>query len=220
MGDRESGAAVSTALVPTRDAPLPHTYEAARQALEECSRVDECKDWADKAAALASYARQADDDELYQMARRIQGRAVRRAGELLKAFNKGVGRPKGGNGVAAGPISQRDAANEAGMSKRQEKQAVRIANLPEDDFEAAVESDHPPTVTVLAGMGGKPAPKGFTKATHLIGAVGRFAQFCEENEPAEVAGGVMPSEVDELKGLVAAVEGWLDRFVVKLGESV
>ena len=152
----EGGPAVSTALVPIGDAPLPRTYEAARQALEECSRVDECKDWADKAAALASYARQADDDELYRMARRIQGRAVRRAGELLKAFQTGAkgGRPTK-NGGGAPTVSQRAAANAAGMSKRQEVTAVRIANLPEGDFEAAVESDAPPTVTALAGMGGK-----------------------------------------------------------------
>ena len=130
---------MSTALVPIGEAALPHTYEVARRALVECSRVDECKDWADKAAALASYARQADDDELYRMARRIQGRAVRRVGELLKTFQTG---PKGGhpfrNGGGSSPVSQRAAALAAGMSKDQEKQAVRIANLPEGDFEAAI----------------------------------------------------------------------------------
>ena len=103
---------------------------------------------------MPMHTRQGDDDELYQMARRIQGRAVRRAGELLRLFNKGVGRPKENRGGAP-PISQRDAANAAGMSKDQEKQAVRIANLPEDDFEAAVESDAPPTVTAPAGKGGR-----------------------------------------------------------------
>ena len=40
-------------------ARLPRTYEAARAALAECQQLDECKDWADKAAALASYAKQA-----------------------------------------------------------------------------------------------------------------------------------------------------------------
>ncbi len=45
------------------DARLPRTYEAAKAALSECQQVDECKDWADKAAALASYARQAEPYE-------------------------------------------------------------------------------------------------------------------------------------------------------------
>lgn len=31
-------------------------YESAKHALEECDRVDECQSWANKAAALASYA--------------------------------------------------------------------------------------------------------------------------------------------------------------------
>src|SRR5262245_38639552 len=43
-------------------AQLPAAYEAAKDALAKCDQVDECKDWADKAAAIASYARQAHDD--------------------------------------------------------------------------------------------------------------------------------------------------------------
>ena len=31
-----------------------------------CSSLDECKEWADKAAALASYGKQMDDDTLFK----------------------------------------------------------------------------------------------------------------------------------------------------------
>ena len=41
------------------EAALPVRYEAAKRELAECERVDECASWAKKAAALASYARQA-----------------------------------------------------------------------------------------------------------------------------------------------------------------
>jgi len=34
-------------------AKLPASYEAAKIALAECSRIDECKNWANKAEALA-----------------------------------------------------------------------------------------------------------------------------------------------------------------------
>ena len=61
-------------------ARLPRTYEAAREALATCQDIDECKEWADKAAALASYARQSEDVELERMAARIRARAMRRAG--------------------------------------------------------------------------------------------------------------------------------------------
>ena len=59
-------------------ARLPRTYEAAREALATCQDIDECKEWADKAAALASYAKQAEDETLLKMAARIKARATRR----------------------------------------------------------------------------------------------------------------------------------------------
>jgi hypothetical protein len=96
-------------------------------------------------AALASYAKQAHDDSLQKLALRIQSRAIRRCGELLETFQTGPqgGRPKG-NSTGAGTVSQRDAAEAAGMSKRQEVQAVRVAKVPQDEFDAAIESDEPP----------------------------------------------------------------------------
>jgi hypothetical protein len=42
---------------------------------------------ANKAAALASYSKMADDDTLRQLADRTQARAVRHMGELLKKFD-------------------------------------------------------------------------------------------------------------------------------------
>lgn len=203
-------------------ARLPETYEAAKTALAECTRIDECKDWADKAEALASYARQADDDTLRKMADRIQARAVRRAGELLKTYSSpGARTDLPNNGTDA--RSQKEAAERAKMSQRQKETAVRVANVPADDFDAAVESNDPPTVTALAEQGKKSRvpepPEGFRQATHLIGAVRRFANFCDENAPELVAGGVLPQEIDGVRELVSTIDNWLDRFVVNLGND-
>lgn len=95
------------ARIPIGRADLPERYQAATQALAECTRIDECKDWADKAQALASYARQAQDDTLEKHALRIRARAIRRAGELLRTFQTGPkgGRPSG-NGRGAPTVSQ------------------------------------------------------------------------------------------------------------------
>jgi len=76
----------------TLNAQLPQSYERAKEALSTCSSIDECKDWSDKAMALASYARQADDKTLENYAIRIRSRAIRRAGELLKQFDGRDGR--------------------------------------------------------------------------------------------------------------------------------
>lgn len=214
----------------TKNAPLPEMYQAAQRALAECNRVDECKDWADKAQALASYARQADDDTLYKMARRIQGRAVRRAGELLKTFQadpqsnlrQNTNGPRGGGAPTS---TQRAAAEAAGMSKDQEVTAVRVANVPEPDFEAAVESEEPPTVTKLADMGkqtAEPPPsarEGFYEATHTMGALRRFAEKCNANAPELVARGLLDHELEEARRLVHQVDAWLDRFIVNLRRS-
>jgi hypothetical protein len=50
------------------------------------------------------------------------------------------------------------AARDAGLSKRQKDTALRVARIPEADFEALVESDNPPTVTRLAELGTRKRP--------------------------------------------------------------
>ena len=208
------------------DPRLPATYEQAKTALAQCSRIDECQEWANKAEALASYARQADDHSLRKLADRIQARAVRRCGELLKQFD---GRPQNAmkqNDGGGTLISRREAAANAGMSKDQQVTAVRVANVPRDQFEQAVDGEKPLTVTALAGLGKQQrpssapaaatAPVGFKQATHLIGVVRDFAAFCEENDPVAVAGGLMQSDVIEVRTSVGVIDGWLDRLVVNL----
>lgn len=214
------------ARIPVESANLPARYEAARQALAECTRVDECKDWADKALALASYARQAKDDTLEKQAIRIRARAIRRAGELLRMMNAQGARtdqlPEGDHRK----LTQQEAARLAGMSEHQEKQAVRVARVPEGDFEAAVESESPPTLTKLAEAGTRnrhldpflssPKPAGFADATQALGRLRDFARFCSRHEAELVARGVLPHEAEEARQWVASIDGWLDRFVVNL----
>jgi len=134
----------------TKTAPLPQIYEAAKEAIAECARLDECADWADKAAAIASYARQADDFELETWARRIRDRAARRCGELLRAFDARGGDRKNVSPLAFAPRSRRMVAQEAGLSEHKARTAVNIAAIPEAEFEAAVESKRPPGTTLLS----------------------------------------------------------------------
>jgi hypothetical protein len=130
---------------------LPTIYSTAKSALAQCAKIDECREWADKAAALAVYAKQIEDSELERNCRRIKARAADRCGELLKqADARGDHMKKGG-----APLSQKKMAAEAGMSSDQVKQAVRVNNVPRDKFERLVESSEPPTVTALAKLGTK-----------------------------------------------------------------
>ncbi len=94
----------------------------------------------------------ADDDALRKLADRIQARAVRRCGELLKQHDgRGAHMKKG-----CAPLSRREVADKANISVDQQRTAARVANVPEDDFTEAVESENPPTVTALAEQGRKP----------------------------------------------------------------
>jgi len=129
-------------------ARLPMSYEQARQALAECVRMDECKEWSDRAEALASYARQSQDDELRRMCDRIQARAIRRCGELLQEIPRGTGANQGErDGTVPLDPTRKSAADAAGLSERQRKTALRVANVSDEEFEDLVESDDPPTVT-------------------------------------------------------------------------
>ena len=128
-------------------AQLPQLYEHAKAALAECEKLDECAEWADKAAAIASYARQADNLELENYARRIRARAVRRCGELLRAFDAR------GRGKSEAPLvfkSRTAVAQEAGLTEYKRRTAVNIADIPIDEFDAAIESKRPPGTTLLA----------------------------------------------------------------------
>lgn len=172
-----------------KTAPLPVVYQEAVAAIERCWRIDECKNWADKALALASYARQSEDETLFNTSVRIQDRATRRVGELLQEIPPAHGANQNITDESDSKVLTRtDAAREAGLSERQQATAIRVARVPKEEFEAAVESDHPPSVTALAELGKKPSsahqaaldqlagrdPEDFAAATTFIGIAREF----------------------------------------------
>jgi len=121
---------VNSTLPAIAGARLPDTYVRAKAALAACSRIDECKDWADKAEALASYAKQAKDDAMRKMADRIQARAIRRCGELLRQIDASKGGRPPKTQAGAHPSSRSKATASAGLSEHQRKTALRVASIP------------------------------------------------------------------------------------------
>jgi len=79
----------------------------------------------------ASYAKQADDKSLQCMAERIRARAIDRCGELLREIE-----PRPGTRTDLQPSAtsgtRLQAAEDAGLSKRQAVTALRVANVPRD----------------------------------------------------------------------------------------
>lgn len=216
------------ATINVASAALPATYEAAKNALAECASIDECQDWADKAAALASYARQAEDDQLERMSQRIRARAIRRAGELLKQIEPGHGKNqniKDGNGPNA--ETRKAVGEQAGMSERQIKTAIRVANIPQDVFDTCIEDDKPATVTELAEMGKKDAPKPlidigernpseFNKCVKFIGTLNHHLRDLREFDVEEMASILTPSEAARVKEAITALDAIHDQIFTRV----
>jgi hypothetical protein len=214
------------------NARLPVVYETASRALAACSSIDECQEWADKAQAMASYARQAKDETLRKMADRIQARAIRRCGELLRQVPTANGartdvEPQDGIDPR---LTRTSVADAAGLSERQRKTALRVAAVPETDFVAQVESESPPTVTALAKQGtaqkpqplvdlGGVAPQDYARATQFMGGLRTLADYCAANDARRIAAAVQPHEIAGVRRQVAQIEAWLDVFMVNVGEK-
>jgi hypothetical protein len=221
-------AETAVANITPANASLPATYEAAKTALSNCAQIDECQSWADKAAALASYAKQANDDEMMKMATRIRDRAIRRAGELLKQIEPAHGANQNIVGDAT-PIVQtrKQAASDAGLSPDQAKQAIRVANVPSEEFERQVESANPPTVTKLAEQGKKPAPKPvidlqgrdpgeFNRSLHFVAEFEDYQRTVERFDLEAILPGLIDAERDRVRKAIAAIDAVHDRIITRI----
>lgn len=212
-------------------ARLPQTYESAKNALSECVALDECKSWADKAAALASYAKQANDDELMKMATRIRDRAIRRAGELLQQIEPATGKNNQHAQVKTdGAVtfqSRGAAAREAGMSERQQITAIRVANVPKAEFDRQVDSPNPPTVTALAKQGTTPAPKPvidlkgrdpaeFNRSLHFIAEVEDYASAIAKLDLDLILSGLIALEAERVRAAISKIDSIHDRIITRI----
>jgi hypothetical protein len=102
-------------------------------------------------AAVASYAKQSEDERVFHYATRVKARAIRRGGKMLEEIE-----PAQGARTDLGRAPTRSSAAEAaGVSEHQRKTMLRVANVPQEDFDRQVESDSPPTITALAEQGKK-----------------------------------------------------------------
>ncbi|MDX9707332.1 MAG: hypothetical protein RBT86_07115 [Azospira sp.] len=125
-------------------------YDAARLALAEALAVDEVQKIRNQAEAMRVYARQAEDKSLEVDAAEIRLRAERRLGELIAAQKATVGLNQGARVAGAKPGAndgssavvahdRRPTLAEAGISKDLSSRAQKIAAVPDDEFEAAVD---------------------------------------------------------------------------------
>ena len=120
-------------------------YHNAKNAIAEYKTVDEVKNFRDKALAVEAYAKQANDFELEHDAAIARVRAERKCGELLRDMEKakGVqgqlqGRDSSGGRVTRPPEDQPKTLSEMGVTKDQSSKWQKLAEVPEAEFEKAI----------------------------------------------------------------------------------
>jgi hypothetical protein len=182
-------------------AHYPQLYTAARAALMRCDQVDECAEWASRAAAIASYARQARDETLKVHAARIQARAVRRMGELL---NNIPAVPPTQTRKVVGVETRSTVAEAAGITEHQKNQALQVSRVSTKRFEQLVESPKPPGVSALARLGAKPR-QFIRKSEANAKRVRRFAAWCAGAERLREV------DLDDVRAIFAWCAALLER---------
>jgi hypothetical protein len=127
-------------------------------------------------------------------------------------------------------VSRSEAAEDAGLSPHQKKQALRVAAVPKADFDRAVESDDPPTATELAKRGTKaqpkPAidlggrdPKDVEAATPVLARIRDMRVMAQDSSPAAVVRGAFADERTKLGKDIPIVIEWLNLLQRELEEA-
>jgi hypothetical protein len=163
--------------VPQDRATYPQLYRAAQAALFRCEQVDECQQWASKAAAIASYAKQACDSTLEDIAKRIRARAVRRMGELLEK----IPHAQGARATETRSGTRTAVARAAGLSVNQQSTALQVARVPLEQFESRVEATPPATIAQLSEIGISKRGGRNLRERKTTMRVHRFATWCSKS---------------------------------------
>jgi len=214
--------------IKSREVAIPVTYQKAIVAIQECNKVDEAKEWTDKMSALALYYKQSRDETLIKYAKRIQYRAKRRMGELLKQYD-GRGLNTEGNqytgqsgkrGVEPpSPNSVNSVASSIGLSLDQTKEAVRFANIPIDKFEKIVESEDIPTQKEVAELGTKKIGKSKKvnyKANSIYQSINDLLKELDKVDPIYVCENIDPDYKEQMLLNIKQIENWFDNYVINV----
>lgn len=189
-------------------------YDNAKYWIAQYEAVDEVKEYRDKAAAIQAYAKQANDYELERKAAHARVRAERRAGELWRDMEKQHGaRGTGSNQYKKAEVESNKTTpptlNDFGMSKDQASKWVQLANVPEDEFERALEASPTPSAhSILKARKTEPAPKRMDETALYLW--GRLVDF--ENK-------VFSRSLDDLLGeMTDAMRLDCERIIPKLND--
>ena len=186
-------------------------YDAMCTAIAECVRVDEAKDIRDKALALEKYMAQAENLEAERQACNVRLRAERRCGEILKAMKANGERASRGNPSGKTNVERNDITlADLNISRDQASRFQQLADVPEAEFEAALESPGKPSTSGILKRN-KPAnvdPMD-PNALWLWGRLRDFERQIIGCDAALLVGNMTPAMRDDVRRLAPRVAQWL-----------
>lgn len=206
---------------------VPVVYAEAIRALAACRAIDEAKHYADKADALAAWAKIYRDKEVDSESRRLKAYAYRRMGLLAEELQP---TKYNGKGAMPGPLKK---LIEAGLSEGQASKARRISAVPAPIFEKLVSDANPPGINKLSAHGAglslharsncsSPAWRiAFSAAGHTGASLNayKFKVFCRKESALKIARGLRPDERRAAVALVSEIREWLDEFEASLPKA-
>jgi hypothetical protein len=208
----ETEAAESASLPPAR-------YDAMCRAIDAAYEVDEVKDIRDKAIALEAYSKQARNKEAERRAREIRLRAERKVGKLLRAMKKAKGAAQPGIGRAGGTRSDGPTAlRDLGISKEQSSNWQKLADVPEDEFEAALvdPTQTPSTIGIIRSAEEQNRLPRVSVAADALWLWARLLDFERHGligrEPSDVLLTMTQEMLDDIHTLAPRVATWLQRI--------
>lgn len=192
-------------------------YDGMCRAIDAAFEVDEAKDIRDKAFAFELYSRQAKNIEAERRACEIRLRAERKAGELLAKTEKAKGgRPTKTAGVDP-EVNRPPTLKDLGVSEDQSRQWQRLADVPEEQFEAALaDPARKPTTAGIIREATPPDPETVPVSQDALWLWGRLRDFDRDGllakEPCTVLLTMTDTMLDDVHRLAPRVAGWLKQI--------
>lgn len=214
VGRRENH--VSTEVVPLNRSELARlapNYEAMRQAIAVCERLDEIANLSDQAVAAQAYYRQTQDVENEMNASRIRVRAERQLGVILKRMAQNGERERHGGDRRSSSRGASLKLEDLKIPPDRASRAMQLAEIPEPEFEAALAE---PSIAqprrILEDR--KPAVS-ITKTLNLWGRVRDLGAAITSGEVPPVEewrANLQPFQLDELRRSIPLILDYLNHI--------
>lgn len=189
--------------------PMPVQYDQACKALIACETIDEAKFYANKADALAAWAKINKSNDAEVAAQRIKLFSYRRMSELADEIaGPGKGRGRHGRSPGNAPIGQRQLLRGHGFRNMEIDNIRKVGTLEKKAFDAFMASPRPPPMShIHDSLAQSSIPwREFSRRG------GGLRSFCRSNAAKECARELLPREVAAARAMAIELQEWIDEF--------